>query len=100
LPAGNICDIRTLILKKPLDIPGLRRKLTELGQTHVLRFYESLDQVARQNLIRQLQGLDYQNLAELVEQYVRNTPAIALPTTFEPVPAYPRIPDAARRPMY
>jgi UDP-N-acetylglucosamine/UDP-N-acetylgalactosamine diphosphorylase len=100
LSAGNICDIRTLILKKPLDIPGLRRKLTELGQTHVLRFYESLDQVARQNLIRQLQGLDYQNLAELVEQYVRNTPAIALPTTFEPVPAYPRIPDAARRPMY
>lgn len=87
-------------MKKLLDIPGLRRKLTELGQTHVLKFYESLDTVARQNLTRQLQSLDFQNLPELVDQYVRQKPALALPTNFEPVPAYPRTPDAARRPFY
>ena len=87
-------------MKKLLDIVGLRKKLTEHGQSHVLRFYESLDPSARQNLTRQLQSLDFQNLPELIETYVRNKPPVAMPTRIEPVPAYPRTPDAARKQLY
>jgi len=100
LPAVNISDIRNDILKKLLDIAALRRKLAELGQNHVLRFYESLDHSARQNFTRQLQTLDFQNLAELIEQYVRHAPVVPLPAKIEPVPAYPRVPDASNKAMY
>ncbi len=89
-----------LILKKVLDIVALRKKLTEIGQSHVLRFYDSLDPAARQNLIKQLQALDFQNLPELIEQYVRHKPAIAIPTNIQPVQAYPRTADAARKTLY
>jgi UDP-N-acetylglucosamine/UDP-N-acetylgalactosamine diphosphorylase len=47
-----------------------------------------------------LQVLDYQNLADLIQQHVLHQSTIALPTKLEPVPAYPRIPDPARKPLY
>jgi UDP-N-acetylglucosamine/UDP-N-acetylgalactosamine diphosphorylase len=87
-------------VKKPLDIPSLRRKLSELGQSHVLRFYESLDPANRQNLLKQLQSLDFQNLGELIEKYVRQKSGIPMPSSIEPVAAYPRAADSARQPLY
>jgi UDP-N-acetylglucosamine/UDP-N-acetylgalactosamine diphosphorylase len=87
-------------VKKPLDIVTLRRRLAELGQSHVLRFYDSLDAPNRQNLLKQLQSLDLQNLAELAEQYVRKKKGIPLPTTIEPVSAFPRFPDPERKALY
>jgi UDP-N-acetylglucosamine/UDP-N-acetylgalactosamine diphosphorylase len=83
-----------------LDIAALRRKLKEAGQSHVLRFYEALDPTSRQNLMKQLQMLDFNSLGELIEQYVRNKPVVALPTKIEPVPVYPWCPDASRKGMY
>jgi UDP-N-acetylglucosamine/UDP-N-acetylgalactosamine diphosphorylase len=87
-------------VKKPLDIVTLRRKLAELGQSQVLRFYESLDAPNRQNLLKQLQSLDFQNLAELVDKYVRQKKNLVLPTNIEPVAAFPRFPDAERKSLY
>jgi UDP-N-acetylglucosamine/UDP-N-acetylgalactosamine diphosphorylase len=83
-----------------MDIAVLKRKLPEIGQGHVLRFYESLDSIGRQNLSRQLHALDLQNLFELVNTHVRAKPAVALPQQIEPVCAYPRTADPARRQLY
>ncbi|HEX4055906.1 MAG TPA: UDPGP type 1 family protein [Tepidisphaeraceae bacterium] len=87
-------------MKKPMDIAGLKRKLPEIGQGHVLRFYDSLDSIGRQNLSRQLQALDFQNIAELVKSHVRSKPPIGLPQQIEPVRAFPRAPDADRKQLY
>jgi len=100
LPAQAVYDIRTNILKKPMDIALLRRKLPEIGQSHVLRFYESLDSSGRQNLVRQLQSLDLQNISDLVRTHVRIKPPIALPAQIEPVVPFPHQPDADRRQLY
>jgi UDP-N-acetylglucosamine/UDP-N-acetylgalactosamine diphosphorylase len=100
LPAWPIYDIRSGCLKKLLDIAAVRRKLKEVGQSHVLAFYETLDPVARQNLLKQLQTLDFNSLGELIEQYVKTKPTLALPTNIEPVPVYPRFADPSRKAMY
>ena len=83
-----------------MDIVALRRKLPEVGQGHVFRYYDTLESSSRQNLVKQLQSLDFQNLSELVEQYVRQKPLVALPSNIEPVSAYPRVADAARHGLY
>jgi UDP-N-acetylglucosamine/UDP-N-acetylgalactosamine diphosphorylase len=83
-----------------MDISSLRRKLADIGQGQVLKFYESLDSAARQNLTRQIQQLDLRNLSELVQTYVRTKTPAALPKNIEPVSAYPHAADAARRGMY
>jgi UDP-N-acetylglucosamine/UDP-N-acetylgalactosamine diphosphorylase len=83
-----------------MDIVTLRRKLAELGQSHVLRFYDSLDAPNRQNLLKQLQALDFQNLVELIDQNVKHKKGFPLPEKIEPVSAYPRLPDADRKSLY
>ncbi|MGD0461096.1 MAG: UDPGP type 1 family protein [Tepidisphaeraceae bacterium] len=83
-----------------MDIAVLRRKLPEFGQGHVLRFYDSLDSSGRQNIVRQLQAQDLQNIADLARTHVRVKPTIALPNRIEPVCPFPHQPDALRRPLY
>jgi UDP-N-acetylglucosamine/UDP-N-acetylgalactosamine diphosphorylase len=100
LPARGISDIRTPIVRRLSDIASIRRKLKEIGQSHVLRYYDTLDTTIRQNFVKQLQSVDFHNLAELVELYVRAKPAFALPAKIEPVPVYPRFPDAGRQALY
>ncbi len=100
LPVRSVCDIRTGILKKPMDIAVLRRKLPEIGQGHVLRFYDTLDSSGRHNLIRQLQSLDLQNIADLARTHVRAKPPVVLPAHIEPVHPFPHRADADRRQMY
>lgn len=100
LPVHYIWDIRTVTVKKPMDIAVLKRKLPEIGQGQVLRFYDSLDSIGRQNLNRQLQALDFQNIAELVKSHIRSKPPIALPQQIEPVRAFPWVPDADLRQLY
>jgi hypothetical protein len=38
---------------------NIKTKLTELGQEHLLRFYDELDDKGKDNLLSQLEGLDY-----------------------------------------
>jgi len=83
-----------------MDIAALRKRLTAIGQQHVLRFYDSMDLAARKRLAMQLQSLDLENLAQLAKQYVRDKAAPALPKVIEPVRAYPRVPDASQRDLY
>jgi UDP-N-acetylglucosamine/UDP-N-acetylgalactosamine diphosphorylase len=78
----------------------LRGKLQAAGQAHVLRFFDSLSDAAKQKLIAQLQQLDLQNLASLAEQYVKRKPEVALPKEIQPAKAYPRTADAANRSLY
>jgi len=87
-------------VKRLSDITSIRRKLKEIGQSHILRYYDTLDTAIRQNFVKQLQSLDLHNLGELVDQYVRAKPTIALPTKIEPVSVYPRFADAGRQALY
>lgn len=78
----------------------IRRQLSEIGQQHVLRFWNQLSESQRNKLVSQLDSLDLDNIAELIETQVKRKAAVALPKDIKPVNAYPRVPDASRRQLY
>jgi UDP-N-acetylglucosamine/UDP-N-acetylgalactosamine diphosphorylase len=83
-----------------MDLSPLRRKLSSIGQDHVLRFYESLDSGARKRLVGQLQALDLNNLSDLSRKYVKGKSAVALPRDIQAVKAYPHVPEPDQRDLY
>ena len=72
-----------------MSIDALRDRLTAAGQGQVLRFWDSLDQAGQSRLEAQLAALDLDALPGLIEGYVRNKPAVALPGEIKPVKTYP-----------
>lgn len=64
-------------------------RLKGVGQEHVLRFYETLDPEERRGLLEQIERLDVESLPRLVDEYVKNKPAVTLPANVEPAPYFP-----------
>jgi UDP-N-acetylglucosamine/UDP-N-acetylgalactosamine diphosphorylase len=83
-----------------MDLNAHRHSLASVGQEHVLRFADKLDEAGRAKLAAQLEALDLKLIQQLADEYVRNKPALALPTDIQPVNAYPRVPDADHRALY
>ena len=90
--------------QEPLDEQALRRRVAEAGQEHVFRFWEDLGKESRQHLLAQLAGVDFDELADLIQHHVTGAPSTAGPTTLPPdLRPAPFIPlptaeaDAARR---
>jgi UDP-N-acetylglucosamine/UDP-N-acetylgalactosamine diphosphorylase len=75
------------------DVRTLRDKLNSIGQGQVLRFYDQLDDAGKRKLIKQLQSLNLDQIAELDESHVRHKAHLPLPKRIEPVQAYPREPQ-------
>ena len=78
----------------------IREKLKKIDQSQILAFWDHLDETQRKRLIGQLETLDLDSIAELAETQVRHKPQVPLPDDIQPVQAYPREPDAARRQLY
>jgi UDP-N-acetylglucosamine/UDP-N-acetylgalactosamine diphosphorylase len=81
-------------------VDQLRKKLSEIGQEQVLRFYDSLDAAGQKKLVGQIESLDLRAIAELAESHVRNKPVVKVPKDIQPVKAWPYLPDAARAELY
>src|SRR5436190_14788045 len=79
---------------------NVRAKLAAIGQQQVLRFWDELNDEQRRKLIGQLESLDLDHIAELIESHVKQKAPLALPKQIEPAKAYPRTPDAQRRQLY
>src|SRR5262245_22143160 len=78
-----------------------RQKLTSIGQSDVLRFYDRLDDASKKKLLAQLAALDLDNIAQLAETHVRHKPTVQLPRKIEPVKPFPHVPaDAEQRRLY
>ena len=75
-------------------------KLRSLGQTSVLRFVDELDAESKKRLFAQLASQDLTSLAALSTEYVKNKPVVHLPKDIQPVNAFPRVADAARKELY
>ena len=79
---------------------ALKQKLQSINQSHVLRFADKLDPARREKLMKQLQSLDLDALAELAESQVRTKTPLPLPTDIKPVKTYPRVPGPDQRELY
>ncbi len=77
-----------------------RAALTAAGQDHVLRYWDELKDAQRQDLLTQIESVDWPEVARLVQTHVLQRPQYALPSRLEPAPFYPRLPGKGQKEKY
>ncbi len=76
---------------------NLKQKLEQIGQAQVLRFYDQLSPAEQQRLSGQLQALDLDQIARLVDAYVKTRPQLHLPADIQAAEVYPRVPKTEQQ---
>lgn len=76
------------------------RTLKAAGQEHVLRFYDELSDAWKAQLLEQVEGIDWPEVARLVESHVKNKPKFELPQNLQPATVYARTPKPADQAKY
>ena len=100
LPTPQQFVKHTSLMDKPVDLAALGRELEQIGQSHLLRFWDQLSAARRQRLSAQLQTLNFPLIARVAETHVRHKPPVAMPKHIQPVEAFPRQPDEKLRELY
>ena len=73
----------------PDRLETLRSRLKAHDQAHVLTFFDHLGLDEQRSLLAQIETLDLESLDDLIERYVRNSPATNLDGSIEPAKYYP-----------
>ncbi|HVU64329.1 MAG TPA: UTP--glucose-1-phosphate uridylyltransferase [Phycisphaerales bacterium] len=79
------------------SLQSIAHRLETVGQGHLLRFYDQLDDGMKKALLAQIASIDLESLPKLIHDYVINKPAFVLPPDVQPAPYYPRDPRGAAR---
>jgi len=66
-----------------------REALEAIGQGHVLKFYDQLTEAQQKSLLTEIEGVDWPEVAQLVESHVKKKPKFKLPDSIEPAPWFP-----------
>jgi len=75
------------------DYETIRQRLEAHGQQHLLQYYDDLRPERQEALLEQIDRIDFDELDELIEQFVRNAPEFTLPEQIEPPPIVPAHPS-------
>ncbi|UCD74676.1 MAG: UDPGP type 1 family protein [Phycisphaerales bacterium] len=67
---------------------ALEENLKAHGQSHLLACYHELNELQQRALLDQLSQIDFAALEKLIEDYVRNRPAVCIPEDLSPAPYY------------
>ena len=73
-------------------------ELEKVGQSHVFTYWNELDEAQQAALLAEVEGVDWREVARLVESHVKRTPEVKLPEDIEPAPYLPHFPEG--RAMY
>jgi UDP-N-acetylglucosamine/UDP-N-acetylgalactosamine diphosphorylase len=63
--------------------------LEQHGQSHLLTFYNQLGPASKEQLLGQIESIDWNRIDRLVQSHVRTKPTFELPEGLEPAPYYP-----------
>ncbi len=74
------------------DIDSIRKIVAAHGQEHVLAFYDQLDQAGQEQLLSQLEAINWGQLSGLMESKVLGEPAAELPAEILPPDMLPADP--------
>ena len=66
------------------DIKSVRSTLEAHGQGHLLRYYDDLAPPQAATLLDQIAAIDFERLRELIERYVRRSPAFSISGEIQP----------------
>lgn len=69
--------------------PDLAQTLESFNQSHVLRFWDDLNDAQRKALAHQLAGIDFELVQRLVNEWVRDKPDVQPFQTLEPAKVHP-----------
>ncbi len=79
------------------DFAAIKAELDKFGQSHLLKFYDSLSDEDKQSLLKELSDIDFAEMDKLIKEYVLNKPKTAIPADLGPAPFYPLIPKNAEQ---
>ena len=80
---------------------NLAEKLNAAGQSRLAKTLESLDGAAKARLQAQLEQIDWEELPQLIKDYVLKKPETSIPSDLSPAPFFPLKPkDAAQAELY
>lgn len=74
-------------------VSTVRATLAAVDQSHVLHFYDTLDEAQKLSLLSEVEAIDWPEVARLVDTYVKSKPKFELPKNVEPAPYYPGKPN-------
>ncbi|MEJ2702397.1 MAG: UDPGP type 1 family protein [Sedimentisphaerales bacterium] len=66
----------------------VKKELEKHNQSHLLAFWNELDQARQQALLAQIDGLDFANIDRWVREFIENPQAPAIRTDFSPPESY------------
>jgi len=75
------------------NFENIKRLLKKHNQSHLLAFWEQLDAARKQNLVAQIEQLDFSKIDDWVANYIKKPISAATPADFTPARSYN--PDAA-----
>ena len=72
-----------------------KQTLERADQAHVLDYYDQLEEAGREQLLSQIESIDWQAMSRLVDTHVLNKPPVDVTGELAPAPCYPNRPDDA-----
>ena len=69
-------------------LADIRRMLDQHGQAHLLTFADAITSAQRNELLEQIESLDFAALNDLIDRYVRQKPQLELPADLQPANYY------------
>jgi UDP-N-acetylglucosamine/UDP-N-acetylgalactosamine diphosphorylase len=66
------------------DVNDIRKTLQAHGQEHLLAFYDDLNEEQQNLLLSQLAAIDFDQIDEIVEQFVKQKPEVEIPGNLQP----------------
>jgi len=78
----------------------VKATLESVGQGHVLKHYDTLDDTAKASLLAECEGIDWPEVARLIESHVKQKPEFKLSDDIQPAPWYPYMPTAELQSKY
>jgi UDP-N-acetylglucosamine/UDP-N-acetylgalactosamine diphosphorylase len=80
-----------MMTKKTFE--NTKKLLKKHNQSHLLAFWGQLKPAQRQNLLAQIEKLDFAKIDDWVVKYIKETAPAAIPADFAPAPFYSTVPS-------
>lgn len=71
------------------SITDVKEKLSNINQSHLLKFYDQISEREKKALFCEIEELDLEKIPEWVENYIKREDFIKVPSDFEPAPYFP-----------
>lgn len=81
-------------------LAAARQTLQDADQAHVLDGFDDLTDAQQEKLLAQVEGVDWPEVARLIESHVKQAPTWTMPDNIEPAPWYANTPPRGQRDKY